>query len=135
MTLLLGFLSEETAEGIRPTVDDVGALLTARTVDERGNELGTFTGSTRPTNLQVDALIDMAVADLGSRIGVDIPAAYWDEARRIAALQAAALVESSFSPRELDTDHSAYRQYTAMYLAAVPQLQARATTPSALRLT
>jgi hypothetical protein len=120
--------------GVRPTVTDVGALLTARTVDAGGNELGTFNGATRPTNRQVDDLIDMAVADVLSRVGVEIPEAYWPEARRLAALQAAALVESSFFPRELDTDHSAYRQYTAMFLAGITQLQVRISTPSAMRL-
>lgn len=133
MTLLFGRLTPETADAIRPSVDDVGALLTARTYAD-GVELGTFTGATRPTNLQVDELITMAVADVGSRVGVDIPETYWSEARRVATLQAAALVESSYFPKELDTDRSAYRQYTAMFLAAVAQLTVRVTTPSALRL-
>lgn len=127
MTLLFGFLSAETVEGIRPTVDEIGSLLTARTSDSAGDELGTFTGATRPTNLQVEELIDMAVADVASRIGADIPEAYWPDARRLAGLQAAALVESSFFPREISADSSAYRQYTAMYISAVERLTARVT--------
>jgi hypothetical protein len=134
MSLLLGLLNAATADGIRPTVDEVGALLTARTVDRGGNELGTFTDETRPTSTQVEELIDMAVADIGSRVGGTIPETYWPEARRIAGLQAAALVESSFFPREIDSDTSAYRQYTAMALTAVEQLRLHAGPSGAIRL-
>lgn len=133
MTLILGFLTARTAEAIRPTLDEIGALLTARTYNDASDELGTFTDETRPTGDQVEELIDMAVSDVGSRVGVDIPETYWDEARRIAGLQAASLVESSFFPREINTDSSAYRQYTAMFLTAIEQLRVRCTT-GAIRL-
>jgi hypothetical protein len=120
--------------GVRPSVGDVGALLTARTVDAGGSELGTFTGQTRPLANQVDALIDLAVADVLSRVARAIPEEYWAEARRLAALQAASLVEASYFPNELDTDHSAYRQYSAMFLAGVETLRANLSQPTAMRL-
>jgi hypothetical protein len=129
--------------GIRPTVEEVAALLHARTQAGEadpdnnvalGDEIGTFTTVTRPTRVEVERIIDMAVADVQARAGTAIPDAYVSEARRLCALQAAALVEASFFPGEIDSDRSAYRQYTAMYLSAIEALTADANRPSSLRL-
>lgn len=127
-------LADPPAGWLVPTVDDVAALLTARTYDDSSEEVGTFNDATRPTGEQVQRLIEFAAADVAARVGIPIPEMYWPEARRITALQAAALVESSFFPREIAGDESAYRQYTAMFLAAVPQLVALITAPTALNL-
>lgn len=116
-----------------PPVADVGALLHARTyVDSL--ERGTFDTDTRPTGAQVQKLLDFADGDLLSKIGIAIPERFWPEARRLAAIQAASLVESSYFPNEIDTDRSAYRQYAAMYLAGVDKLYERVHSPAALRL-
>jgi hypothetical protein len=120
-------------DGLAPSVDEIGALLHART-NVGGVEVGTFTDSTRPTDAQVQALIDMAVSDLQTRVGTVLPEDLVVEGRRLASLQAAALVEASFFPGELDTDRSAYRQYTAMYLSGIEALTGDARRPSALRL-
>ena len=102
---------------------DVAALLHART-NVMATEVGTFNDDTRPTGEQVHALIAQAAGDVASRIGRDIPPKWITEAKRLVALRAAALVESSFFPQHLDTDQSAYRQYTAMYLSGVERLTA-----------
>lgn len=122
-----------SVEDITPTVDDVGALLHARTL-ANGAEVGTFTVDTRPTAAQVERLIALAVSDLAGRIGAGVPAAYAGDAKELAALQAATLVEASFFPAQLDTDRSAYRQYQAMYINGVEALGGDARRPSALRL-
>lgn len=114
-----------------PTVEQVSELLRART-NVMGTERGVFDDDTRPTAAQVEGLISAAVGDIISRTGVWIPAAYTDDATRLGALRAAALVESSFFPNEIDTDRSAYRQYTAMYLSGVEALAA--AIPRAMRL-
>lgn len=122
-----------TVADITPTVDAVGALLHARTY-AGGVEVGTFTAETAVTAAQVAELIQMAVADLRARVGTAIALGLAGEAKRLAALQAATLVEASFFPNELDTDRSAYRQYQAMYLSSVQALTDDARRPAALRL-
>lgn len=118
-----------------PAVADVAALLHARTLDDHGNTLGTFTTSTRPTAEQVEAIIAGAVADVQIRTGITtlLPEVYAD-ARRLAALQAATIIEASYFPNEIDSDSSAYRQYQAQYLSGVQSLIDEARRPWALRL-
>lgn len=116
----------------RPSVDDVAALEHART-EAGGVEVGTFTDETIPTVDQVEELITTAVSDVETRVGT-IPDRFADEARRLAAIQAASLIEASYFPSELDSDRSAYRQYTAMYMNGVDALAKRVASPGALRL-
>jgi hypothetical protein len=118
-----------TADELTPTVAEVAALLHARTF-AGGEEVGTFDGTTSPTGAQVAALITMAVGDVIARIGVGVPSVYAEDAQRLAALQAASLVEASYFPNELDTDRSAYRQYQAMFLNGIDQIVAAARRPS-----
>jgi hypothetical protein len=120
-------------EELSPSIDDVAALEHARTLSG-GTEIGTFDDTTNPTGEQVDALIQLAVNDVKSRVGVTLAAGFADEARRLAALQAATLVEASFFPGELDSDRSAFRQYQAMYLSGIESLIELAREPSAMRL-
>lgn len=110
--------------GFTPSVDDVAALLRARTYSG-GSEVGTFDETTRPTAAQVIDLIEIAAGDLLGRLAGRVPEAFYADARRLIALQAAALIEASFFPDQLDTDRSAYRQYLAMYLSGLEALLAR----------
>jgi hypothetical protein len=107
---------------IRPALEDVANLVASYT-SSMGQELGTFTPGTRPTDTEVDMLIDVAVADLHARIPVPIPDAHAEEARDLIALQTATLIQTSRFPDNLDTDRSAYTQYAAMYLQAVEALR------------
>jgi hypothetical protein len=133
MSLLL-LLNEDAREALTPTLDDVAALLRARTYDANGVQVGQFTGSTRPSAAHVQELIDFAAGDVLARAGVGIAEQYWPEARRLAALRAAALVESSFFPEQLDSDRSAYKEYTAAYLDGIRALVELVRQPSAIRL-
>lgn len=118
---------------IIPTVKDVGNLLHARTT-VGGTEVGTFTDDTAVTEEQVTGLIVLAVKDVQARVGTTIPPKYMAESRRLAALQAASMVEASFFANQLDSDRSAYRQYQAMYLTGVENLAVQVNRPAALRL-
>lgn len=108
-----------------PTVADVGALLHARTKDSSGNELGTFTANTRPTDTQVSELIDQAVDDVITAIGqsLTISPDTYDTASKVAALGAAMLVELSFFPEQVGSGRSPYAQMLALYNTRLERLK------------
>lgn len=107
-----------------PSVAEVSALERART-NVMCTERGIFDADTRPTATEVAQLITLAVADVQTAVGITIPDTCSTDARRLAAVRAAAKVESSFFPNEIDSDRSAYRQYTAEYLDGTEKLAAR----------
>src|SRR5215471_18531552 len=85
----------------RPTVDDVAALIRARTKDASGNELGTFTPATRPTDAEVEELITNGMAKVAALVGWDLPADTYEEARHLASIVAACEVELSYWPEQV----------------------------------
>lgn len=105
-----------------PDPQDVARLLSIRTVDEAGQELGMWTSDTRPTAGQVAELCEFAAEDLAARLGTLPPIDLLDECRRATAIQAAALTLLSFYP-EASTQQ--LPTLTAMYLQAAEQLQDR----------
>ena len=106
----------------RPTVDDVAALIRARTKDDAGNEVGTFNGSTRPTDLQVEALIILAEGDVLMQTGTALYQATADAATSMIALRAACFVELSYWPEQVRTNRSPYDQLWRMYEAGMQSL-------------
>jgi hypothetical protein len=128
LLLLLTPSGDTTAAGL-PSVADIGALLHARTYVD-GVQLGTFNNDTRPTGEEVERLIDIAANDVGARFGRPIPIEYEEDTKHLVALQAASLVEASYFPDQLDSDQSAYRQYSAMFLSALQGLQSRLSKAS-----
>lgn len=116
----------------RPSLAEVSALEHSRT-NVMGSEIGIFNTDTEPTATQVTDLITLSVTDVQSAVGITIPDKYASDARAAAARRAASLIESSYFAREIDTDRSTYKAYTAQYLGAVESLSAR--IPRALRLT
>jgi hypothetical protein len=96
-----------TATVFAPTIADVAALIRARTKDSNGNELGTFTSATRPTDLQCQEAIDHAVLAVGEKVG-DVGSGCADVARMCAAYGAAAEIELSYFPEQARTDRSPY---------------------------
>jgi hypothetical protein len=97
-----------------PTVGDVAAIIRARTKDSNGNELGTFTPETRPTDLQCQEAIDHQMVLLHTRVG-NIGAGCVDVARLCAAYGAAAEIELSYFPEQARTDRSPYLNLIARY--------------------
>jgi hypothetical protein len=112
----------------RPTVAQVAAILRARTYAEgsdevdAGEEVGTFDNTTRPTSDQVEELIDLAVADVSMRVGVDIPEALRASAQRVAALRAASEIERSYLPEQTDSGQSIYQTLRLTYDEEVEKL-------------
>jgi len=105
-----------------PSPADVGAVIRARTKTSVGDEPGTFNSNTRPTGDQCWDLIDTAMSDIAAEMG-DIPDLVQDNARRVAALGAACLVELSFYPEQINSGRSPYPQIKAWYDAAFARLK------------
>lgn len=96
-----------------PSVDDVAALVRARTKTAFGGEEGTFTRDTRPTADQVEGLIEQAAGDIISALGTSgVCAAVALDASGTCALKAAMLVELSYFPEQsADRESSPYQAY------------------------
>lgn len=107
-----------------PSVGAVGALLRARTRDSHGNELGTFTADTRPTEDQVSGLLTSAAGDLSSAVGADLPQAVWQSAFTTAMYKAALLVELSYFPEQVASGRSPYEQIEELHEKALKNLRA-----------
>lgn len=97
-----------------PTLAAVGAFLRARTVDKDGNELGTFTANTRPTAAQVTDLLEQACPDVYGEVGA-VPEVLWPQARKVAALGTALLVELSYFPEQISANRSPYDTIKTLY--------------------
>lgn len=102
----------------RPTVADLGALLRSRTLDDEGNELGTFTAATRPTADQAEDFITRSLALVTPRLGV-VPDRLADMAGAIVALRAGMMVERSLFTQEATPDQSAYQTLRDEYRDAL----------------
>lgn len=106
-----------------PTLVPVGALLRTRTRDTNGNELGTFTANTRPTDGQVTELINTAVGDLSTAVGSDLAPEFHSSARAAAAYRAAMLVEISYFPEQVAAGRSPFEQLRQLWLDALKALR------------
>jgi hypothetical protein len=79
-----------------PTPDDVAALLSHLTVDATGVPTGKFSTTSSPTNTQVSLLVDDIAGEVAAAAGV-VPPLLYDDAKLVAILGTAALIETSFS--------------------------------------
>lgn len=111
-----------TADPTAPTLEDVAALIRARTRDSNGVEVGTFTPDTRPTDAQAQEAIDHAVTALHEKVG-EIGAPCTDVARLCAAYGAAAEIELSYFPEQARTDRSPYTYLLNRYTALLDGVQ------------
>ena len=87
------------ADPVRPTLEQVGVLMLARTRDSEGVEQGTFTKDTSPTASQAERLIDMAVDEVHAIVGV-VPedSRCARSAYIVGALKAAMMIENRSGP-------------------------------------
>jgi len=106
-----------------PDPIDVAALLTARTFLDSGDEAGQFTAETRPTEGQVQTLINQAGNEVSAKVGQDIEddrqRAY---ARELIAIRAAMGVELSYFPEQANAEDSVYDQLKALYESGIASL-------------
>lgn len=114
---------DEPAE-YTPLMDDVAVLLRARTKDQYGTEVGVFNTDTRPNEQQVREIIRLAVADISTYVGSDVPDTVIEPARHLATLRAAMLVESTYFPEQAAQDNSVYSLYEGLYTAGITRLDA-----------
>lgn len=91
-----------------PSVDDVAALIRARTKIPGGGEAGTFTEQTRPTKAEVEKIIEQAVDHVGAAIGGDPCSDQLKQsASGAAGLLAAVIIETSYWPEQAEARGSA----------------------------
>lgn len=113
-----------------PSVDDVAALVRARTKTAFGGEEGTFTRDTRPTADNVEGLIAQAAGDIISELssyGLEVCEAIEVDAAGTCCLKAAMLVELSYFPEQsADNEKSPYLAYEKMYNRRIDSLLRRA---------
>lgn len=101
-----------------PTVEQVAALLRARTTNQNGSEVGTFTddGATRPSRAQVLELAAQGAGDVAARIGfAPLTGSLPTLATSLSALRTAMLVELSYFPEQIESGQSPYEQLRDMY--------------------
>lgn len=96
-----------------PSVADIGRKLRARTKDENGNELGEFTTATRPTAVEVAAIIEEETGALVGFVGDDLPIELWALARSAAVNRIAARIELEYWPEQVQAGRSTYEQLAA----------------------
>lgn len=113
--------------GARPGLSEVAALLRARTKVQGGKELGTFTSATRPTDVEVEDLIDMASdevlgkvqpidSSLPSGSSYNAPGSdYERRIRRAITLYTAILIETSYWPEQVRNNQSPVATYQQLY--------------------
>jgi hypothetical protein len=99
----------------QPTVEDVANLIIARTKDNLGSELGTFTVNTRPTFESVNNIIDQAADDVTTALDTDIPVEAYDYVKQAIALRAAMIIERSYFAEQINSNRSPYPQLKEDY--------------------
>jgi hypothetical protein len=108
----------------RATPEDVAALLTARTKDKDGNEVGTWTEDTRPTAEQVAVRIDIARSLVLKEAGGLIPEECLEGAESAVALKAAMITEAAFWPEQTESNQSTFQRLQTLYEQAYDGLLA-----------
>lgn len=118
------FLIQNKVDAIKPTVDELGKLMRARTKvsGSGGGEAGTFNANTRPTAVEAQEIIERAADAVRMRVG-PIPDHLAAQARFVVTLMAAQLVELSYYPEQTNAEQSAYAQYNALYESAIAALE------------
>jgi hypothetical protein len=113
------------AEEWKPSVDQVAALVWARTKVTGGKEVGTFNENTRPTAAAAQAIIDTAVGLVaGSFTSSPCSGTLRESARRYAALYASMLIEASFYPEQTETSGSSFQAHLKLWERGVDKLAA-----------
>jgi hypothetical protein len=108
---------EPPVETPEATPSDVAALITARTKDRTGTELGDWSEETRPTTAQVQTRIDIARSKIRTEVGV-IPDKCLEGSESAVALLAAMLCEAAFWPEQTVSNQSTYERLAALYAEA-----------------
>jgi len=106
---------------VTPTIADVAALERTRMVDDGGTDQATFGPNTRPTDVEVQALIDDSVPVILTQLRPTFPASFNDQVANAVALYAAILVEGSYYREQINSGSVAL--YRALYEEQIKALQ------------
>lgn len=98
-----------------PSTSDVAALMFSRVTGEYAEQLAEFTDSTRPTLGQVAGMIDAAVGQVASSVGITVDAQLVPSARFLATLYTALLLEPSYWQEQQQPDKAAWEQWHTLY--------------------
>lgn len=115
-----------------PTLAQVASHVRARTKKRgSGEEMGTFTADTRPSDEQANQVIAEALLEVSSVIGPDVPDVEGDDpnalrnaASGVVSLLAAMTVESSFYPEQVGSGRSNYAALERRYERGIKKLEA-----------
>lgn len=108
-----------------PTVDEVAALIRARTKVAGGKEVGTFNDITRPTGAEVALLIGQAVGHVSAAIGGDpCNDQLKVSAKAASAMLTAILVEQSYWPEQAEARGSSAARLEALFNTRMKSLTA-----------
>jgi hypothetical protein len=108
----------------RPSIEDVGARMFARTLDSNGNRrTGTFSATTLPSATAVDTLIDDALSTVEAAVGRDLDGDFLATAKTAVVYNTAMLIELSYFPESTESGDSAYKAYEARYEDVVKHLK------------
>jgi hypothetical protein len=116
-----------------PSPQQVADLLRARTKDDQSQEIGTWTANTRPTEYEVEGLIQTAAGDLLAAVDLLFPD-YDDPdgaANSLCTYRAAMLVELSYWPEQVAAQQSAYAEYRRAWEDGVKALGKKLAGPPA----
>lgn len=120
---------------LTPSVDDVAALERTRTFDDDSQDQGTFNALTKPTDADVEKLIQQALDDTLAALDPAVDPVHYGPIRRAITLGAAILVEGSFFRDDINTE--AVNLYRGLARDAVAGVQSRSVveeTSGAVRL-
>lgn len=108
-----------------PTVDDVAALIRARTKIPGGGEAGTFTEQTRPTKAEVERIIAQAVDHVAAGVGGEpCNDQLVQSATAAASLLAAVIIETSYWPEQSENRGSAAARLEKLFDTRMKSLTA-----------
>jgi len=108
-----------------PTVDDVAALIRARTKIPGGGEAGTFNANTRPTEAEVEKIIEQAVDHVAAAVGGEpCNSQLVQSATAAASLLAAVIIETSYWPEQSENRGSAAARLEKLFETRMKSLTA-----------
>lgn len=105
-----------------PTIDDVAALLRARTQTPAGGQVGTFDATTRPTGDEVTLLILQSSAYVAGVLGGSVPERLYAWVRHLTALYTAVQIEEGYFPEQVATGRSPRAQLWERFMTELPSL-------------
>jgi hypothetical protein len=107
---------------VTPTVDEVAALERTRTIEDSGDEVLTFDSGTRPSDTEVQDLIDQAVPAVCGRLRAAFPISYYDDVKHLVCLYTAILIEGSYF-REQVSSEGAMSVWRSLFADALTGIQ------------